>query len=100
MIKLFFRTLYPPLPHYLLLNKTRKTLVINVTCISNKITLFINSKESTIFIFITMNKFINKNIIIQIMYFIFIFFITIYTTIIIKIYKYIYKNTNIIIVFI
>ena len=30
MIKLFFKTLYPPLSHYLLLNNTRKTLVINV----------------------------------------------------------------------
>ena len=52
MIKLFFRTLYPPLSHYLLLNNTRKTLVINVqntsslesmttddlTCISNNMT--------------------------------------------------------------
>ena len=57
MVKLFFRTLYPPLSHYLLLNKTRKTLVINVQstsslerkttddlmCISNKMTyLFYN----------------------------------------------------------
>ena len=52
MIKLFFRTLYLPLSHYLLLDNTRKTLVINVqstsslersttddlTCISNKMT--------------------------------------------------------------
>ena len=30
MIKLFFRTLYPPLSHYLLRNNTRKTLVINM----------------------------------------------------------------------
>ena len=50
MIKLFLRTLYPPLSHDLLLNNTRKTLVINVqstsslerattnylTCISSK----------------------------------------------------------------
>ena len=50
MIKLVFRTLYPPLSHYLLLNNTRKTVVINVqstssldhtttddlSCISNK----------------------------------------------------------------
>ena len=28
MIKLFFRTLYPPLSHYLLLNNTQKTVVI------------------------------------------------------------------------
>ena len=52
MIKLFFRTLYPPLSHYLLLNNTRKILAINVqsssslertttddlTCVSNKMT--------------------------------------------------------------
>ena len=43
-----------------------------------------------------MNEFIKNNIIIQIIYFIFIFFITIYTTIITKIPKYIYKNTNIV----
>ena len=69
MIKLFFRSLYPPLSHYLLLNNTRKTLVINVqstsslertttddlTCISNKMALFIITKEKIIFIFITMN---------------------------------------------
>ena len=50
-----FRTLYPPLSHYLLLNNTQKTLVIKVqstsslermttddlTCISNKLDLFI-----------------------------------------------------------
>ena len=48
MIKLFFRTLYPPLSHYLLLNNTRKTLDFVVTCISNKMTLlysFIITKE-------------------------------------------------------
>ena len=52
MTKLFFRTLYPPLSHYLLLNNTRKTLVINMqstsslerattedlACIGNKMT--------------------------------------------------------------
>ena len=53
MIKLFFRTLYPPLSYYLLLNNTQKTLVIknvqntsflectatnDLTCISNKMT--------------------------------------------------------------
>ena len=78
MIKFFFRTLYPPLSHYLLLNNTRKTLVINVrstsslertttddlTCISNKLDLFIITKEKVIFIFITMNEFIKNNIII------------------------------------
>ena len=78
MIKLFFRTLYRPLSHYLLLNTTRKTLVINVqstsflertttddlTCISNKLDLFIITKEKIIFIFITMNEFIKNNIII------------------------------------
>ena len=114
MIKLFVTTLHPPLSHYLLLNNTRKTLVINVqstsslerkttddlTCISNKMTLFINSKDSTIFIFMTMNKLIKNNIIIQIMYFILIFFITIHTTIIINIHKYIHKNTNIVNAFI
>ena len=78
MIKLFFRTLYPPLSHYLLFNNTRKTLVINVqstsslestttddlTCISNKLDLFIITKEKIIYIFITMNEFIKNNIII------------------------------------
>ena len=53
MINLFFRTLYPPLSRYLLLNNTQKTLVINLqstsslertttdnlTCISNKLDL-------------------------------------------------------------
>ena len=73
--------------------------VDDLTCISNKKTLFINSKDSTIFIFITMNEFIKNNIIIQIIYFI-LFFFTIYTTIIIKIHKYIHKNTNIVNVFI
>ena len=52
MIKLFFRTLYPPFSLYLLLNNTRKTLAIDVqstsslertttddlTCIGNKMT--------------------------------------------------------------
>ena len=66
MIKLFFRTLYSPLFHYLLLSNTRKTLDFAVTCISYKMTLFVNSKKSTIFIFITMNEFIKNNIIIQI----------------------------------
>ena len=80
MIKLFFRTLYPPLSHYLLLNNTRKTLVINaqstsslertttdnLTCISNKMILFIITKEKIIFIFISMNEFIKNNIIIKI----------------------------------
>ena len=47
-----------------------------------------------------MNEFIKNNIIIQIIYYIFIFLITIYTTIIIKIHKYIHKNTNIVDVFI
>ena len=63
-------------------------------------TLFINSRYSAIFIFISMNEFIKNNIIIQIIYYIFIFFITIYTTIIIKIHKYIRKNINIVDVFI
>ena len=63
MIKLFFRKLYPPLSHYMLLNNTRKTLVINVqstsslertttddlTCISNKMTLFILIKKINYF---------------------------------------------------
>ena len=35
MIKVFFRTLYPPLSHYLSLNNTRKTLVINVQSTSS-----------------------------------------------------------------
>ena len=47
-----------------------------------------------------MNEFIKNNIIIQIIYFIFTFFITVYTTIIIKILEYIHKNTNIANVFI
>ena len=52
MIKLIFQNTLPTLSHYLLLNNTRKTLVINVqstsslehtatddlTCISNKMT--------------------------------------------------------------
>ena len=78
MIKLFFRTFYPPLSHYLLLNNTRKILATNVqstsslertttddlTCINNKMTLFIITKERIIYIFITMNEFIKNNIII------------------------------------
>ena len=72
----------------------------DLACVSNKLDLFINSKYSTIFIFITMNEFLKNNIIIQIVYYIFIFLITIYTTIIIKIHKYIHKNINIVNVFI
>ena len=47
--------------------------VDDLTCISNKMALLINSKYSTIFIFITMNEFIKNNIIIQMLYYIFIF---------------------------
>ena len=63
MIKLFFRTLYRPLSHYLLLNNTQKTLVINVqstsslertttddlTCISNKLDLIYNYQRENYF---------------------------------------------------